>query len=250
MSSAEVLLGVTSTILAIIGSSYTELALLNIVAKRPLLSCLLALGSPSIYMSRAFEYTDPAQLLRDRRGRLRQNVWKGWKLQLLLVAEYVVVFAAIGNIASIDWQLGVRTIYPIWSDNVIAPMLWSTLIIIGHIIGSLLPTPSQEDGSLKCATKVRFHFEEMVNGNQKDCLRMDPSRISIFVLSERHLSDCFWREPYHCDLFMDLVDPDSPSRHLWDDCVVQLVLHRTERRIAGDCSIHRQCPCMQNFLHV
>ena len=138
MSSAQVLLGVTPTILAILGSSYTELALLNIVAKRPLLSCLLALGSPSIYMSRAFEYTDAAQLLQDRRGRLRQNAWTRWKLWLLLIAEYTVAFAAIANIASINWQLGVRTICPIWSDNVIAPMLWSTLIIVGHIMGSFL----------------------------------------------------------------------------------------------------------------
>lgn len=138
MSSAQVLLGVTPTILAILGSSYTELALLNIVAKRHVLSCLLALGSPSVYMSRAFEFTDPAQLLQDRRGRLRQNTWKGWKLQLLLVAEYVIALAAITNIATINWQLGVRTICPIWNDNVLAPLLWSTLIIIAHAMGSFL----------------------------------------------------------------------------------------------------------------
>ncbi|KAL6717583.1 hypothetical protein ACLMJK_005498 [Lecanora helva] len=138
MSSAQVLLGVTPTILAILSSSYTELALLNVVAKRPMLSTLLALGSPGLYMSRAFEYTDPAQLLQDRRGRLRQNVWKGWKLQLLSIAEYVVALAAIANIATINWDLGVKTICPIWSDNVIAPMLWSVLIIVGHLLGSFI----------------------------------------------------------------------------------------------------------------
>lgn len=138
MSSAQVLLGVTPTILAILGSSYTELALLNIVAKRPMLSYLLALGSPSVYMSRAFEYTDPATLLEDRRGRLRQHAWTGWRLQLLTVAEYVVAFAAIANIATINWHLGIRTVCSIWSDNVIAPILWSTLTVVAHAMGSIL----------------------------------------------------------------------------------------------------------------
>lgn len=138
MSSAQVLLGVTPTILAILGSSYTELALLNIVAKRPMLSYLLALGSPSVYMSRAFEYTDPATLLQDRRGRLRQHNWTGWKLQLLMVGEYVVALAAISNIALMNWHLGIRTVCSIWSDNVIAPILWSTLTVVAHAMGSML----------------------------------------------------------------------------------------------------------------
>ena len=138
MSSAQVLLGVTPTILAILGSSYTELALLNVVAKRPMLSYLLALGSPSVYMSRAFEYTDPATLLQDRRGRLRQHAWTGWKLQLLTAGQYIVALAAMANIALMNWHLGIRTVCSIWSDNVIAPILWSTLTVGIHTLGSIL----------------------------------------------------------------------------------------------------------------
>lgn len=71
---------------------------------------LSLMGSPSVYMSPAFEYTDPAQLLQDRRGRLTQRAWEGWKLKLVMVTEYVVTLAAIANIATINWKLGVKTI--------------------------------------------------------------------------------------------------------------------------------------------
>ena len=135
MSSAQVLLGVTPTILAVLGSSSTELAMVGMIAQRPLLSTLLALGSPSIYMSRAFEYTDPAQLLQDRRGRLKQKSMAGWKFKFVLLAEYAVALAAIANVATINWDLGVKTICSIWSDNVIAPLLWSTLVIALHALG-------------------------------------------------------------------------------------------------------------------
>lgn len=37
-----------------------------------------------------------------------------------------------------NWQLGIYTICSIWSDNIIAPILWSTLAIIAHVMGSVL----------------------------------------------------------------------------------------------------------------
>ena len=135
MSSAQVLLGVTPTILAILGSSSTELAMVGIIAQRPILSLLLALGSPSIYMSRAFEYTDPAQLMQDRRGRLKQNAPCSWKMTLLTIVEYVVALAAMANVATIAYDLGTKTICSIWSDSVTAPLLWWFLVIPLHAIG-------------------------------------------------------------------------------------------------------------------
>jgi hypothetical protein len=70
MASAGVLLGLTPTILAAVGSSTDETAVLFTLSKRPLLAIFLAGGSPAVFPMRSFEYQDPIKLLRERRGRV------------------------------------------------------------------------------------------------------------------------------------------------------------------------------------
>jgi hypothetical protein len=70
MASAGVLLGLTPTILAAVGSSADETVMLFILSKRPLLVVFLVGGSPAIFPMRSFEYQDPIGLLRERGGRL------------------------------------------------------------------------------------------------------------------------------------------------------------------------------------
>lgn len=139
MASAQVLLGVTPTILALLGASAMELSMVSVVAKRPFLSLLLALGSPSVFVSRAFEYADPVELLQDRRGRLRQNTLPSTtRRRLVSAAQYATALAAVGNIAALDWQLGVRTVCSFWPDNVIGPILWSLLVVVAHVSGGVI----------------------------------------------------------------------------------------------------------------
>jgi hypothetical protein len=63
MSASQVLLGVTTNILSILGASVEKSAPLFIVRRRPVLAWLLALGSPSVYFNRAFEYRSPFKIL-------------------------------------------------------------------------------------------------------------------------------------------------------------------------------------------
>ena len=122
VSSAQVLLGVTPTILAVLGASASELSMVSVVAQRPFLSLLLALGSPSVFVSRAFELGDPAELLRDRKGRLRPDHLRSpARRRLVAAAQYVAAAGAVANVAELDWELGIKTVCTFWPDNVIGP---------------------------------------------------------------------------------------------------------------------------------
>ncbi|KAK5636377.1 hypothetical protein RRF57_012089 [Xylaria bambusicola] len=57
-SSAQVILGVTPPILATLGASTDELAMLSVVGRRPLLSLLISFGSPSVYMERLLTFAN------------------------------------------------------------------------------------------------------------------------------------------------------------------------------------------------
>lgn len=98
MTSAQVLLGIMPTILAFLGPSHEELAMLANVGRRPLLAAGIALASPSAYFSRAFEYLDVKKILsrsRDRRPQWRPGKWQS-KLGVVIV-EYLVTTAACFN---------------------------------------------------------------------------------------------------------------------------------------------------------
>ncbi|KAL1861623.1 hypothetical protein Daus18300_008739 [Diaporthe australafricana] len=139
VSSAQVLLGVTPTILAVLGASASELSMVSVVAQRPLLSFLLALGSPSVFASRAFEHSDPNELLRDRKGRLRQShLRRPARRRLVAAAQYAAAPGAVANVAELDWELGIKTVCSFWPDNVIGPILWGLLVIPAHVGGGIV----------------------------------------------------------------------------------------------------------------
>jgi len=55
LSSSQVLLGITPTIIAVLGTSSEEVCFVALVGRRRLLGLLLAAASPSIYTERAFK---------------------------------------------------------------------------------------------------------------------------------------------------------------------------------------------------
>ncbi|KAI1344303.1 hypothetical protein F5Y15DRAFT_366118 [Xylariaceae sp. FL0016] len=138
MSSAQVLLGLTPTILAVLGPSTDELSVLTVVAQRPGLATLLALGSPSVHMGRAFEHRDPLSQLRERKGRLRQWKPQGWKRWVFAGLQYALAWAAVANIATLNWQLGLKTVCAFWSETIVAPLIWGVLAVPIHILGTLI----------------------------------------------------------------------------------------------------------------
>ncbi|KAK0616872.1 hypothetical protein B0T14DRAFT_589169 [Immersiella caudata] len=139
MTSAQVLLGIMPTALALLGPSTVEMSMLANVARRPLLALTLSAESPSVYFSRAFEYSEPHKILALHKLRMRQ--WRPPNLSselLISGAEYAIAVGALANIAVINWQLGVGTICAFWTDGIFAPTLWACLGIIVHILGTVV----------------------------------------------------------------------------------------------------------------
>jgi len=89
-----------------------------------LLALLLSAAPPSVHLSHAFEYHAPDQILAVHELRMRQ--WRPARLSsklLISATEYLVAFAALANLAAVNWNLGVGTICSFWTDAIIAPTL-------------------------------------------------------------------------------------------------------------------------------
>lgn len=138
MSSAQVLLGLTPTILALLGTSTEEAAMMAVVGRRPVLSVLLALGSPSVYFGRALEEYNPVTTLKMPAERFRTIRADGRTKVVINILEYLIALGAVINIGLLDWQLGVRTVCTFMSYTPLGPMLWGVLVIPVHLLGCLV----------------------------------------------------------------------------------------------------------------
>ncbi|KAI1281504.1 hypothetical protein F5Y07DRAFT_262487 [Xylaria sp. FL0933] len=138
MSSAQVLLGLTPTILAVLGPSPTELSLLTVIARRPGLALLLSLACPSVYLARAFDNASPIEALGARPDRLPQRRPKGRRAIIAVVCEYLIVAGIVANVAVLYWQLGTRTVCMFWSGSTVAPLIWGILVVPIHIVATLV----------------------------------------------------------------------------------------------------------------
>ena len=139
MTSAQVLLGIMPTVLALLGPSSEEMSMLSNVAHRPLLALLLAAGSPSVYFSRAFEYHDVSDILRDHPSRLPQ--WrpeKWYSLAVISSLEYLVALSAVTNIVVMNWELGVKTICNFWTNGIFPSTVWVVMGLITHFGGTVV----------------------------------------------------------------------------------------------------------------
>lgn len=139
MGSAQVLLGIMPTVLALIGASTEELSMLACVGRRPLLAFLLSAGSPSVYFGRAFVYHDPVEILQDRKYRLRQARPRSPRTRVAIaVAQYALALLTFANIAIMNWELGVKSICLFWTFGIEASILWACLGVMVHMWGCLV----------------------------------------------------------------------------------------------------------------
>jgi hypothetical protein len=162
MASAGVLLGLTPTILAAVGSSADETAMLFILSKRPLLAVFLAGGSPAVFPMRSFEYQDPVGLLRERRGRLYPpELTKKWQL-IVMVLEYIIALAAVANVVTVAQELGVQVSCSFAPQLSYLVLLWAVLNLSIHISGAAaLYLRVRVKCKLYCNTLldyIRIHF--------------------------------------------------------------------------------------------
>lgn len=171
LSSSQVLLGITPTIIAVLGTSSEEVCFVALIGRRRLLGLLLATASPSIYTERAFKYQNPDEILKERLGAQRVKSTRGssrrWFFVLL---EYVFVLAAIVNIATLNWTLGMQTVNSLNPNSVYMPMMWSLLGVIAHVMGAVVfhmrVRQLDEDGQFTRRSTLASSLKAMVRPSQ------------------------------------------------------------------------------------
>lgn len=137
MASSQVLLGLTPTLLAGLGPSTEETALLFVIGRRPVLALGIAAGSSAVFPLRSFDYKDPVQLLNDRKGRWRPTPTRDSPRLIDIALEYTLVGAAVYNVIELSEKLGTRVICTFAPHLTVLQLLWTFTITIIHCLGSL-----------------------------------------------------------------------------------------------------------------
>ena len=137
MASAQVVLGLTPTMLAVLGPSTEETSVLFVVGRRPLLALCLAAGCPAVFPMRSFDPQDPVGILKEREGRLRPPSLAGVRERILMVIQYIFAIMAILNVATISKELGVQVVCNFAPHLTYLPLLWAFLILIIHSSGAI-----------------------------------------------------------------------------------------------------------------
>lgn len=135
MASAQVLLGLTPSILSILGPSMEEVAVLCVVGRRQFLALLIVAGMPAVFPDRAFKLESPTKILHDHEGRLRNRTWSILTERLIVLLEYCITIGSIANLAHTCYQLGLRTICNFAPMIPYFPMLWTWIGICIHLVG-------------------------------------------------------------------------------------------------------------------
>jgi hypothetical protein len=137
MASTAVLLGLTLTILACLGSSIEESSTLAIIAQKHFLVLCLAFGSPALNPIGTFEYTKPLDILKSRKHGLKFPTFFSRSYYIIICVEYLFVAGAIVNMATVIWDLGCRVSYTFAPQRVYLPMLWAFLGSVVHVVGAI-----------------------------------------------------------------------------------------------------------------
>lgn len=134
MTNAGILLGLLPIFVATFGPTIAEIALLS--TRRPLLSFLLSVGVPAIFIIRPMAYADPLELLTPTRGEFTIRRFGNSRLALLLSgAEYLIVSLAIVNILWVSYELQLRTVLA-WKCLPFMPVVWALLPCIIHLLAA------------------------------------------------------------------------------------------------------------------
>ncbi|KAL8991118.1 MAG: hypothetical protein Q9169_007945 [Polycauliona sp. 2 TL-2023] len=137
MASAQVVLGLTPTMLAVLGPSTEETSVLFIVGRRPLLALLLAAGCPAVFPMRCFDNSDPVGILNERPGRLHPPSLNGHRESIVMVIQYVITIMAICNVATVSVDLGVRVVCNFAPQTTWLVWGWAFSILSIHLSGAI-----------------------------------------------------------------------------------------------------------------
>lgn len=159
MQAAAVLLGLTPTILSLVGSSTAETSILAL--RRPVLAFLLGAGSPSVNPLRSFEYWDPVRgiLKRHEEHNDSGSMHPGTRARVTIsILEYLVALAAVANVTELAWRLGVQTICAFSADSTYEQFIWTYIAILIHLGGCMALRLRVEDNVTM--TKKTLPFQQ------------------------------------------------------------------------------------------
>lgn len=135
IASAAILLGLTPTILSVLGPSVAEIALLSM--HRPFLSLLLSLGAPAVYPGRFLIWDDPMCVNEPQTGAwVVQPLSMRWAI-VVSTTQYVLAMGAVALNIYTAWAMGVRAVLVWFCDTSYWPLLWVVLTIVTHTIAVL-----------------------------------------------------------------------------------------------------------------
>ncbi|KAJ8133249.1 hypothetical protein O1611_g370 [Lasiodiplodia mahajangana] len=134
LAAVAVLLGLLPSILSLAGSSTVETGLLFM--RRPVLSLLLAAGSPAISPIRTFDHRDPIETLHKRPDALHIPHLGKFATAIVLSLQYLLSAVSIANIYQLSWQFGRDTVTSFAPDTIYFPGLWAILTIPIHLFGA------------------------------------------------------------------------------------------------------------------
>lgn len=142
MAASSIVLGSAPMILQSLGSTTAETAVLGL--RRPLLSFMLAAGSPAVMTQKGSEFTE--MLARFVRGGETRNlglpgfrwsrVHRGLRPAVSLV-EYLLVGLAVTNVAMLGHRLGTRAIVVFTPTTTWLPSLWTLIAVFIHAGGTI-----------------------------------------------------------------------------------------------------------------
>lgn len=135
--SADVLLGLTPTLLSTLAPSIGEISLLS--TRRRLLALLLAVANPSIYVSRLLSFNDPMEYLRPVETAFPDKLLTldGRGASVIVFLQYILAAGAIVNVVHLSWELGYRTVIA-WKCNAsYIPFLWTIMPLFVHVIAAV-----------------------------------------------------------------------------------------------------------------
>lgn len=178
MASSQVMLGLMPTILASVGPSIHETAMLLVYGKRELLAFLLILGSPAVLFDNT---TNIRQLVADnmafKDGISMDLLWRPNVFIVLL--EYLIASVAIANIGELCFEIGMRYVFTVWQDAQFLPGVWIAAGVFTQLLGAVGLEISRKKPNLYNVRPfyLRFNFLEWLRKQFSTSAKTTPFEI-------------------------------------------------------------------------
>ena len=137
LQAANVLLGLTPTMLSLMGNAPAELALLAF-SGRPLLAFLLNAGAPVIAVTGTFKYQYPLEVLKGPDSKCPFPTIGGAKSVIIAIGEYLLAAAAAVNVALLASDISTKAVYVPNCGRTWYAFLWMYLCLLLHPLGLIV----------------------------------------------------------------------------------------------------------------